>query len=64
MKPLFKYRSLAVNIQEYPSEIDAFEVVEALNDLLSIIDAQTKILQDTQRLLQDEIPKEREWRPF
>lgn len=64
MKPLFKYRSLAVNIQEYPSEIDAFEVVEALNDLLNIIDAQAKVIENIRKAYTDEVMKEREWRPF
>jgi hypothetical protein len=64
MKPLFKYRSLAVNIQEYPSGIDAFEVVEALNDLLSIIDAQTKVIEDLRKAYTDEVMKEWEGRPF
>ena len=65
MKQLDKYRALVDRIRRcHQMEIDAFEVIEALNDLIKEVDSQRKIIQSLTTAYTDEVTKEREWRPF
>ena len=65
MKQLDKYRALVGRIKMCPQmEIDAFEVIEALDILIKEVEAQRKIIQSLTTAYTDEVTKEREWRPF